>query len=154
MKIRVLVAAGAALVLVTACSGDDDGGSGGKQGEVADMVLEEMEGEGVTMDEECVRDAAGELSDEDAQKVLDAGPGGDDSELSPEAAAAAAELVNCIDTDVLVDEIVEDLVENVGTENVDVECLKDALRDVDMANLDSDDTSLVTAMTECTDLEG
>ena len=48
-----------------------DFGSDSAQDEVADMMIEEMEAEGMDVDEDCVRDAAGELSDDDAQAIVD-----------------------------------------------------------------------------------
>lgn len=101
MKSRAIVALSASALVLAACGG----GGGGKQDEVADMVLEQMEDEDVTIDEDCVRDAAGELSDEDAQKILDAGPDGEADDLSSEAQAAGAALVDCIDFDSMLDEI-------------------------------------------------
>lgn len=89
----------------TACGGDDDGGSGSVQDQVADMMMdsinESMEGESleaVTIDEGCVRDATGQLSDADAQKILDAGPDGE-ADVSDDAEGAAAAIIECIDID-------------------------------------------------------
>ena len=89
----------------TACGGDDDGGGGSVQDQVADMMVgsinETLAGEdtaGVSIDEDCVRDATQSLSDEDAQKILDAGPEGD-PDVSADADQAANELLECIDID-------------------------------------------------------
>lgn len=92
---------------LTACGGDDDGGGGGGsvQDQVADMMVdsinETMAGEdtaGVSIDEDCVRDAAQQLSDDDAQKILDAGPEGD-PDVSDDAMDAGESLMECIDID-------------------------------------------------------
>lgn len=105
MTKRILAATAAATLLLAACGGDDDGG-GSPQDQVADMMIdainEEFEGqdlEGVSIDEDCVRDATGELSDDDAQKILDAGPEGDPEGLSTSAEAAAASLLDCVEID-------------------------------------------------------
>jgi hypothetical protein len=58
-------------LLVAACgsdSGSDDGGSGGggnPQKDVADLLVDALEGQEVTFDEDCIRDKASQLSDED-----------------------------------------------------------------------------------------
>ncbi len=105
MKIRAIVAATATVLALSACGGDDDGGSG-VQAQVADMMIDTMnealeaEGvDGVDIDEDCIRDAANELSDDDARKILDAGPDGDPEGLSAEADAAGDALIDCIDID-------------------------------------------------------
>ena len=149
MKSRVFAGLVAAALVLSAC-----GDGGGKQDEVADMVIEEMASQDVEMDEDCVREAAGALSDDDAQKILDAGPEGDAGELSPEAQDAARSLINCVDTDALVDQIVESMVGSIGSENIDVDCLKEELRGLDLANLEEDDTSMMSALSECLNLDG
>jgi len=92
---------------LTACGGDDDssGGGGSVQDQVADMMIdsinESMEGEdvsGVSIDEDCVRDATQQLSDDDAQKILDAGPDGD-PDVSDDAGTAADALIDCVEID-------------------------------------------------------
>jgi hypothetical protein len=105
MKIRAIVVASATVLALAACGGDDDGGSG-VQGEVADMMIDAMnesfseEGiEGIDLDEDCVRDAVGQLSDDDAQKILDAGPDNEPEGLSDEADEAAQALIDCVDID-------------------------------------------------------
>jgi len=91
---------------ITACGGDDDGGGGSVQDQVADMMVdvinESMEteglGDGISIDEDCVKDAAQDLSDDDAQAILDAGPDGD-PDLSADAEDAAGALIDCVDID-------------------------------------------------------
>lgn len=82
----------------TACGGDDDGGSG-NQGKVADMLIEalaEVETDGVTIDKDCIRDKASKLSDDDAKKIVEAGPDGD-PDVSAEAEAIAESLFDCVE---------------------------------------------------------
>lgn len=99
--VSIILVAGLALA---ACGGSDSGG-GSPQDEVADMMIdalnEEMEGEdmaGVTIDEDCIRDSSQDLSDDDAQKILDAGPDGDPV-VSDDADAVAEALLECITFD-------------------------------------------------------
>lgn len=54
-------------LLLWGCGSDDDGG-GELQSDVADLLLEDSVG---VVDEQCIRDKADELSDEDAQFLLD-----------------------------------------------------------------------------------
>ena len=150
MKSRVLAAIGVGALLLAACGS----GGGGTQDEVADMVLDEMSAEGVDMDEDCVRDAAQELSDDDAQKILDAGPGGNADDLSPEADDAANSLINCVDTDAIVDQMIDEMVDDAGADNVDVDCLKDAFSDLDLTTFDEGNPEMMSAMFECISIGG
>jgi hypothetical protein len=149
MKSRVWAGIAVGALVLTAC-----GDGGGAQDEVADMVLEEMGGEGVEMDEDCVRDAAQELSDDDAQKIVDAGPGGNADDLSPEAGETVDSFISCIDTDSLVDQMIDEMVTSEGAENVDVECLRTALNDIDLASIDESSPELMSALFECITIGG
>ena len=142
MKSRMLATLSIAALALAACGGDS------KQDEVADMMIEEMEAEGAELDEDCVRDAAGELSDDDAQKILDAGPDGD-PDVSDEAQAAARKLVSCIDVSSLVGDMIDDMVAEMGEENVDRDCIEEALDGIDLAAMDDDPGALMGPMMEC-----
>ena len=124
MRTRLIGSLAIATLTLAACGGGD--GSSGSQGEVADMLLADAADEGLDLDEDCVRETAGKLSDDDAEKILEAGPDGD-ADVSEEADELAAEMFRCVDTDALVDQMVEEL----GGEGVDADCLKEILRDVD-----------------------
>jgi hypothetical protein len=102
MRTRLVATIAIIALALAACGGDDDGG-GNPQDQVADMMIEvlddvtELEGvEGVEIDEGCIRDKVGELSDEDAQAILDAGPEGD-PDVSDEADAIGEAMVECVD---------------------------------------------------------
>lgn len=109
MRTRSISSIAVVALALAACGGDDDGGGGDSGGspqdQVADMMLdaieEEMTGEdmqGVSIDEDCVRDAAGELSDDDAEAIVDAGPDGNpDISISPEEFATS--FFDCVDLD-------------------------------------------------------
>ena len=109
MKSRVLATISIAALALAACGGDDDGGgSGGNspQDQVADMMMDAInetmsseEMQGVTVDEECVRDTVDQLDDDDAQKILDAGPEGDPEGLSTSAEDIGSSILDCVDID-------------------------------------------------------
>lgn len=107
MRTRLFGTLAIAALALTACGGDDDGGGGGgggsAQDRVADMMIDvlneasEIEGiEGVEIDEGCIRDKIDELSDADAQAILDAGPDGE-PEVSDEAETIGASMSDCVD---------------------------------------------------------
>ena len=128
-------------------------GDGSPQDQVADMLVDEMGAEGMTIDRDCARDAASKLSDDDARKILDAGVDGD-PDVSDDAMKAAENMVSCIDTDQVVDQMIANMVDTMGEENVDVDCMKDALKDLDLANMDDDGGEVATAMTQCVKMGG
>lgn len=109
MRTRLFGTIAIAALALTACGGDDDGGSGdgggggSAQDEVADMMIDvlneasELEGvEGIEIDEDCIRDKVGELSDEDARAIVDAGPEGD-PEVSDQAEVIGESMFECVD---------------------------------------------------------
>jgi len=118
-KLFSAIAATTLVVSVSACGG----GGGGDQGEVADMLMDAASEGGLELDEDCVNDTAAKLSDDDAKKIVDAGPDGD-PELSPEAEALADEIFNCVDAGAFVDTI---LAEFEGDDSVDTDCLREEL---------------------------
>ncbi len=143
MKSRVFATLSVAALALAACGGGDSA-----QDEVADMMIEELEAEGMDVDEDCVRDAAGELSDDDAQAIVDAGPDGD-PDVSDEAMAAASSLMGCVDLGSIVDEAIDDMVAEMGEENVDRECMEEALGDLDLAAMEEDPSAMMGPMMEC-----
>lgn len=147
MRTRIITPLIVAAFAITACGG----GAGGDQGEVADLFIDAMGDEDIDVDRDCVEDAASELSDADAKLLVDAGVDGD-PDLSPEAAAIAAKMASCIDTGALVDQMIDELVTEVGEDNVDGDCLRDALGDLDLS--DPEDSAITTAMFDCVDLGG
>lgn len=107
MRTRLFGTIAIAALALTSCGGGDDGGSdggggGGAQDQVADMMIDvlneasEIEGVDMTVDEGCIRDKAGQLSDADAQAIVDAGPEGD-PEVSDAADAIADTMIECVD---------------------------------------------------------
>ena len=82
-------------ILVAACgdSGDDGGGA---QRDVADLLADFLDEQGVIFDEQCIRDVTSQLSNEDAQLLVDAGIDGD-ADISDEAVAMSEQLKDCVD---------------------------------------------------------
>ena len=148
---KTIISAIAVGILVLAACGSDDGASG-VQAEAAQQALDRADDLGMDLDESCVQDLAKQLSDDDAQAIVDEGTDGD-PDLSDEGEALTSDLLNCIGDDALIDLFIAGLGES--GDNIDEDCLRDKLADVDLsAALSADDTptELVTAVIECTDL--
>ncbi len=87
-------------LLFAACgsdSGSNDGG-GSSQKDVADLLVDSLNQQEATFDEDCIRETTAKLSDDDAKLIADAGTGGGTPEISDEAAAIGNQLIDCIDT--------------------------------------------------------
>lgn len=153
MKTTLTATLAAGLLVLAAC-GDDDDGASGVQGEAASQAIEAAQAEGLALDEGCVNDLAAQLSDEDAQAIIDAGPDGD-ADLSPEGQALTAELLTCVDQDELIDVFIQGLEES-GQE-VDENCVRENLEGVDLSSaLGSEDeppAELINAVFECVELD-
>lgn len=155
MRTRRMAALAIGGLLLAACGGDD-GGAGGAQGQAADAAMVAAAQEGFTLDEGCVNDIAAQLSDEDAQAIVDAGPDGD-ADISAEGEALSLELLSCVDSSALVDQFIEGMSES--GEDFDEACVRERLEDFDIAELvaeggEAPPTDLVQAMIECIDLGG
>ena len=135
---RVLSSIAGASIILAACGG----GASGDQAKAADELIQVMDDRGVSMDKKCVEDLAGQLSDEDAKKIVEAGPDGN-PDLSPEGEALGEQIFGCMDTDSLVDQIVDE----VGADNIDVDCLKDALKG------GTDPDTMSAAMIDCVKID-
>jgi hypothetical protein len=155
---RVIAIAAIATLAIAACGSDDDGGgSGGDsvQDQAADQAIAEAAGEDIQLDEDCVRDVAGELSDEDAQAIIDAGPDGD-AELSEAGEALSSQLFNCIGTDDLANLFIDGMKES--GQDVDEDCVREQIGELDPSVLaeagDEPPAEVVTALMECVSLGG
>ena len=102
MRIRMISTVAVATLALAACGGGDSG-SGSAQDQVADMMLaaldEDLADEGLSsdiIDRDCVRSAIGELSDDDAEKIVEAGPDGD-PDVSADAEDIADSMFECVD---------------------------------------------------------
>ena len=125
---------------------DRDGRSA--QDDVAELIIDEFAYQGVAVDEDCVREVAGGLSDDDAEQILAAGPAGD-PDVSPEADDVAAELIECGDLTPIVDQVIADMVAEFGDENVDEGCIRAAVAEFDVAELEQSEAALTAAWIDC-----
>jgi hypothetical protein len=142
----------AALVLA-ACGSDGDGGASGVQGEAADAAMALAADEDFELDESCVNDIAKQLSDEDAQAIVDSGGG--DADLSPEGAALSLQLLGCIDGDALVDQFIAGM--TADGQEVDEDCVRENLEGYDLAEVAASgqpSDEMVAALIPCFDLGG
>lgn len=78
-------------LLMWGCGGDDDSG-GGAQSELADLLLEDPAG---VVDEQCIRDKTDELSDEDAEFLIDNFDASDTDAFGDELEAWIEGLLDC-----------------------------------------------------------
>lgn len=161
-----MAAVGIIAALLTACGGGDDSA----QDQVADEFLDQIDDD-AAFDEDCVRDAFGELSDDDAQAVLDSLDSGDEPDIGLEAAGVIDDLMSCADVGALIDDIGSDLpdvslpdvslpddlgidqmLDDLESEGFDGDCLREVIGDIDASNADPQE--LMAAAVECMDVGG
>jgi hypothetical protein len=158
-RITALLAASA--LVLAACGDDDDDDAQasatasaedndtatGVQADAADELIQQMDDENVDADEDCVHSAFADMSDDDAQKIVDAGSG-DAPDLSPEGLAIVTQATaDCASGEDMINSIIEGL-----PENVDGDCVRDKLEDADFGDIVSSGTlppEIEDAITEC-----
>ena len=144
---RITALLATSVLLFAACGDDDDDDAGGVQAEAADEFIDQMRDEDVDPDEECVRTAFADMSDDDAQAIVDAGSD-ETPDLSPEAMAIVTEATtSCASSEDLIDSIIENL-----PEGIDGDCVRDRLADADFDEMISSGTmppEVEEAVTEC-----
>ena len=145
---RITALLATSVLLFAACGDDDDDDdAGGVQAEAADEFIDQMRDEDVDPDEECVRTAFADMSDDDAQRIVDAGSD-ETPDLSPEAMAIVTEATtSCASSEDLIDSIIENL-----PEGIDGDCVRDRLADADFDEMISSGTmppEVEEAVTEC-----
>lgn len=104
MRIRIIGTVAVATLALAACGGGDGGGSA--QDEVVDLMYEALEQEGISadvLDRDCMTDLVSELSDDDAEKLIEAGVDGD-PDVSAEAEAIGDSMIECLDMAALMEE--------------------------------------------------
>ena len=139
-----LTACIAATALVLAACGSDDSSPSGDQGEVADLLMTAASEEGFELDSDCVDEKAGELSDEDAKALADAGLEGD-ADISAAGEAIGQEIFSeCVDASSYLDALIESFGES--DPSLDTDCLRSALEG---KTVDEIDAELFDAATEC-----
>ncbi len=95
---RALAVVLAASLTLWGCGSGDDGDAGAKQSELADLLVAETEG--VTFDEQCVRDKTADLSEDDAQFLIDNIDATDTEGFSSELQSWVDSLFECLDDSV------------------------------------------------------
>jgi len=145
-RITGLIAA--SVLFVAACGGDDDSAaSGGVQSDAADEIIKQANDGDLNPDEGCIREKAAKLSDDDAQKIVDASSSSDTPDLSPEGLAIVGETASCLSGDAMMNQIIEGL-----PEGVDGDCVRDKLKDVDFGAIFETGTTppeVDQAITDC-----
>ena len=142
-----------AALTLAACGSDGGSGASGVQGEAADAAMALAADEDFELDESCVNDLASQLSDEDAQKIVDSGGG--DADLSPEGEELSDQLLGCVDNDALIDQFIVGM--TASGQEVDEECVRENLEGFDLAEVAASgepSNEMVAALIECFDLGG
>jgi len=113
-------------------SGSGDGGSGDVQAAAAQQTIDAATEAGFDLDESCVNAITGQLSDDDAQAIVDAGPDGD-PDVSPAGLALAGQLGGCLGQGALLDEFIDAL--TADGQEFDEACVRENLEDFDLGSL-------------------
>ncbi|MGE5209723.1 MAG: hypothetical protein ACM3MM_00575, partial [Acidobacteriota bacterium] len=110
---RTIVISAAIVLGLAACGSDGDSsadpttiaGAAGltdEQAAAAQSAIDQAAAGGIELDESCVNEVAAKLSDDDAAKIVAAGPD-ESADLSPEGEALGLELLSCADESALID---------------------------------------------------
>ncbi len=129
---KIMTATIASLALLTACGG---GGGGDDRSKVADELVDSAKADGLDLDEECVDKIAGELSDADAELMVESIGDDEMPTLSDEGEALKGKLFGCIGSEALVEQMMDSIGDQPG---MDKECVKgvlDELSPEDMASI-------------------
>lgn len=99
MKKIVTVLVGASLAFVPlGCGGGSDDSDGEAQAELAALISSDVE---FGVDTDCISDKTGELSDDDAQFLIDNIDADDSDGFSSELQVWVASLIDCLDESLL-----------------------------------------------------
>ena len=112
--------------------GDADSGAGSDQEQAADAAIAAAKAEGIELDEDCVNELAGQLSDEDAKAIVAAGTDGD-ADVSAEGEAIGTQLIGCADNDQIIDLFITQM--EASGQDFDEDCVRDNMKDLDLAEL-------------------
>lgn len=116
---RPIVLLGAIMVMV--------GCGEAPRADVAEMFVSVASEDGFDVQTDCVEGVLGAMSDDDVNKLNDAGLDGA-ADLSEQGVGVLTDIRNqCIDVDQFVDSVVADLQANPVTQDVDIECVRDGL---------------------------
>ena len=143
MHCRAVASVAAALVLavsVAGCGSDDSAPTattnaplppGQAQGKLVELTLQGFAQQQLGADRECIATLATQLSDADAQALVDAYPSGD-PKISPAGRAIGDRLLECVDRNDLLDTLVSSLV---ASAPVTESCVRGILEPLDTAQL-------------------
>lgn len=127
-----IIAVGA--LALTACGSSDSGSSesGDVQSQAAQQTIDAAKEAGFDLDEGCVNAIADQLSDDDAQAIVDAGP---DSapDVSPAGSALADQLGGCLGQDALLDEFIIGM--RADGQAFDEACVRENLEEFDLSSI-------------------
>ena len=146
LRIPLIVVTGLVVATsVTACTGSDaQDSSGDDQARVAQLLVSTADEEGFGIDTECVTAYAAELSDDDAQALVDAGLAGE-ADVSAEGAAIGADVFrDCVDAASYAEAVADALAE--ADASIDADCLRGALSGL---TTDEIDEQLVDRVEDC-----
>ena len=152
---KIISALAVGALALAGCGGDDGGGDlSGPQQQAVDQLLDSTGEAGFSVERGCVEDLAADLSEEDAQAIVAAGPDGD-ADLSAEGEALSDQLLSCVDRDDLIDTFIEQI--EASGQDVDDDCVRDALEGMDIASMiasggDEPPAELIEAVLGCVEL--
>ena len=140
--------------LALAACGSSDGGAGGAQAEAAQQTIDAASEAGFELDEACVNDITEQLSEDDAQAIVDAGPAGNPA-VSAEGSALASRLAGCLSQEALLDEFIAGM--EADGQVFDEACVRENLAEFDLGELATQgdnataSNEMVAAVFECFD---
>ncbi|RLE25204.1 MAG: hypothetical protein DRJ50_03385 [Actinobacteria bacterium] len=148
--VPILAIAGLALA---ACGGSD-GESSGLQAEAAQQTIDAAKDAGFALDENCVNDITSQLSNDDAEAIVAAGPTGI-PEVSDEGSALAQQLATCLGQEALLDQFIIGM--RAEGQAFDEGCVREKLKEFDLGTLAAQGENadipneMVAALIECFD---
>ena len=134
---KLLISVLAVTIMLTAC-----GGGGGAQDDVADLFIEAAEGQGLGLDEGCVKDNTARLSDSDAEAIVEAGVDGDPQVSAEGDAIGDAIFERCVDLSSYIDLIVSSFAED---GDIDADCMREAFDGLTINEIDDNITDAAFA---------
>lgn len=123
------------------------------QAQVVELTRRAFDEQGIALDLGCVEELAGQLTDDDAVKLVASYPDGE-ANLSPAGRSLGTQILSCTDKSDLIDR----LVTSISSKGTDEQCIRDVLEPLDITQLTgllqiaTDDprmTEIVNQIAEC-----
>jgi len=111
---------------------DSSASAGDVQAQAADAAIASAKQNGIDLDADCVNELASQLSDEDAQAIVDAGGEGG-AEVSDEGTAIGSQLLSCAGNEQIIEALIAEM--KTSGQEFDEQCVRDGLKDIDLAGL-------------------